>query len=331
MRLSIISILLIIFNVSAFASDDACKEKLKGLMQTRTEKYLFERHPGVIELFQLNCDETDYGNNLITSGAMVFVHEAAHFEDLDWTNTGRTKTNFNLYTVNDEHIGDYKLDQPIPQPMDLINPYIEKNKPDFLNEGSVYMSMHDGYLLDDHSGAAQELRGMATELNGYTHGSIIQARTSQMIADELTITDEQGNQHTLKNPFKGQIHQLDGMMYFIYNQNLYLSLLKEQHPDLWLSFYSEHNKIFMRKMLLASIETLKKVNHCKAKETYYNVQFYIDELKQMDLSILNDILDEKSLKDLLCIQEKSAIKDIEKLNGEIERTINSVTQSKNCK
>lgn len=331
MRLPIISILLIIFSVSAFASENACKEKLKDMMQTKTEKYLFERHPGVINLFQLNCDETDYGNNLINSGAMVFVHEAAHFEDLDRTNTGRTKANFNLYTVNDEHIGDYKLDQAIPQPMDLINPYIEKNKPGFLNEDSVYMSMHDGYLLDDHSIAAQELRGMATELNGYTHGSIIQARTSQMIADEITINDDQGNQHTFKHPFKGKITQLDGMMYFIYNQNLYLSLLKEQHPDLWLSFYTEHNKVFIHKMLSASIETLKKVNHCKAKETYYNVQFYIDELKQMDLSILNEILDEKSLNDLLCIQEKSAIKDIEQMNREIERAINSATQNKNCK
>jgi len=99
---------LIALSINSWAITDECREQLKSLMKTETEMYLFEKHSGLIDLFQINCDENEFGNNLINSGAMVFVHEAAHFEDLAWTNTNQIKTSFNLFTVNNVHVGDYQ-------------------------------------------------------------------------------------------------------------------------------------------------------------------------------------------------------------------------------
>jgi len=216
------------------------------------------------------------------------------------------------------------------EPKNLINEYIRNNKPNFLKEDAVYMSMHDEYLLDDDAKAAQELQGMATELNGYTHGSLIQARTTKMIADEITLFDEDGNQYTFDHPLKGFITQLDGVMYFIYNHNLYLNLLKSNHPELWKQFYNKHNKEFMKNLLGTSIETLVNVNHCEAKETYYNVDFYINELKQENLAIFNEILGEESLNKLLCIDQESVIESTNKLTAEIDSALSATTNDKKC-
>ena len=79
---------------------------------------------------------------------------------------------------------------------------------------------------------------MSTETNGYTHGIVIQARLQPLIPDTFTIKDESGQEYVLTNPLKNKISQAEGLYYFIYNFNLYLNLLKNDHPQHWNVFFT---------------------------------------------------------------------------------------------
>ena len=322
---SLLLITLSILTSYSFAMSPECKEKLKNLMVTPSEKYLFKKHLKITEIFGTKCEETPFGDRLLASDSIVFIHEAAHFEDLNWGQF--SPKGFDLYTVDAEHIGGYKNAHKLPQPQTLINSYIEKNKPEFLDEESVYMSMHEGYLLDSESAAASHLPGLASELNGYTHGSIIQARNIVHLPDVITMTNENGEEMSFPNYAK-IITQLDGLMYFLYNHNLYLRLLKSNHPELWSKFYNEHNKNFLRKLLKSSIDTLAKVDHCKVKEGYNNVDFYIEELRNEDTAILVDLLGAESVNTLLCSDLDLVVNKLDLDNSDFNNLINEISNPK---
>lgn len=239
----------------------------------------------------------------MTSDAMVLIHEAAHFEDFQVEDDEMGDLKFkslNLYTINNAHIGNLENTENLPTVSNLINPYLEKNKPTFLEEGAIFLDHHDGYIGTEDAMAAQNLQGMSTETNGYTHGTVIQARLQSLIPDNIFFKDDSGNQHVLPHPLKNKISQAEGLYYFLYNFNLYLRLLKEDHPLQWKKFYSERNKIFLRKLFNASITTLKSIRHCDIRENDEGLNFYITELGTENLEIMKDLMGSKSVPELTC-------------------------------
>lgn len=280
-----------------------CLLKIKNILTTESEIHLFNNNRRALEYFFsasiFKCEDSFYGNTLYTHDAIVFIHEAAHLEDIGASQISNekeiTEIKFNLYTVNNEHIGDFKSHKNLPKIKDVIIPYLKKEKPEFLKEPSIYESMHSTYIGDYDSMAANTIQGMATELSAYTHGSIIQNKTLPFLIHPIKSEGD-----FIPNIFF-ESSQLDGLMYFIYNFNLYLRLLKKDNSTQWKEFYTPYNKKYLNKLLSPSLETLKKLDHCSIMKTYENINFYIKELLQDDLDILKDILGEKQVKALTCL------------------------------
>ena len=298
-----------LFSFQLFAIDENCLSQLEQLIETPAEKFLFETQKHVFEPFQINCEKDQFElNNLLTSGAFVFAHEGAHFadlpilpEDLEAPNKDYENPNFNLLTVFNERIGAPENFKELPKPMDIVNNYIEVNHPEFLSPESVYMSTHDGYLLDPTSLAAINLLGLSTELNGYTHGVVMEKKTKSKLPDMVSFPSEDSETvYNIPNPYKGQIFQLDGLFYFLHTTNLYFNLLRDDHPELWENFFTEHNKIYLKKLFSSSIETAASTNFCENANRILNIGFYVNEFRNLNKEILEEIVGEELVKQLLC-------------------------------
>ena len=214
-------------------------------------------------------------------------------------------------TVNNEHIGNLENIENLPSVKNLIRPYLEKNKLTFLDEGSIFMNHHDGYIGAEDSMAAENLQGMSTETNGYTHGTVIQARLQPLLPDTIKFKDEEsGQEFVLANPLKGKISQAEGLYYFIYNFNLYLKLLKKDHPLKWNDFYTEKNKTFLRKLFDSTFTTLKGIKPCELKKTDESLNFYITELDSEDLEIMEELMGSEAMKEIVCSDLKSDLRKI---------------------
>lgn len=290
----------------AYSNGEECLEKIKSVLETPSEHYLFKNRPYVIKHFDLECTINNYGDSTYNSDSFVFIHEAAHFEDLQIEDEEHSEVKlwkFNLYTVNDEHIGNLENTEELPSVKSLIRPYLEKNKPSYLEDGSIFMDHHDGYIAAEDSMAADHLQGMSTETNGYTHGLVIQARVQSLIPAVLTFKDETGREVEIPNPFKGKISQAEGLYYFIFNFNLYLKILKDDHPQSWEKFYTEKNKTFLRKLFLSSIQSLDGIEPCKLRKTDEALSFYIDELQKEDMSILEEIVGSERISKVTCSKD----------------------------
>ncbi len=309
----IIFFLSLISCTSAFAQNNKCLKKIQSVLTTPSQLYLFKNHPKIQKLFKLGCKKTDYGDSLYTTDAYVFIHEAAHFEDLKVNyNKSPKKTsesdqteNFNLYTVNNEHIGNFQSYKNLPKVKDLIRPYLKKERPDLLKEDSPFIGLHSGYIGDDQSMAADVIQGIATELNGYTHGAIIQSSVLPKVPKRILESDGKGGKIWVDN-MHAKLDQTYGVMYFIYNLNLYLKLLKENHPEIWKEFYTDYNKNYLKKLLSPSIETLKSLNYCNLlkEDVGVNVwKFYVELLKGDDLKILEEVLGKPQINKLICAED----------------------------
>ncbi|MFY7992582.1 MAG: hypothetical protein ACOVP4_04745 [Bacteriovoracaceae bacterium] len=287
--------------------------KIKSLLKTPSEHHLFATKPYVLKHFALECSINETGDGALNSDAFVFIHEAAHFEDfqVEDAETADLKfNNLNLYTVNDEHIGNLENTENLPAIKSLIRPFLDKNKPSFLEEGSIFMNHHDGYIGAEDSMAAESLQGMSTETNGYTHGTIIQARLQPLLPDTLTFKDESGQEFVLANPLKNKITQAEGLYYFIYNFNLYLRLLKKDHPRQWKDFFTEKNKTFLRKLFDSSITTLKTIKPCDLRNSDEGLNFYITELGADNLEIMEELMGSEAIMGIVCRDPKSDLKKI---------------------
>lgn len=296
---------------SVYAQENKCLSRVRGLLESKTEIYLYEKQKSVADFFTLECRDTNFGNTLYSADATVFVHEAAHFEDLGMGKDNFDPNNqigiFNLYTVNNEHIGNFQNFKNLPKVKDVIIPYLEKEKKEFLEPTSIYGEMHFTYIgADDEPLASDVIQGMATELNGYTHGAITQAKVMKMLPNPAIFKDDEGNEYNLPNPHIENPTQIDGVLYFIYNFNLYLRLLKEKHPDQWKEFYTSSNKEYLRKLLTPSLDTLKKLGYCNLKDSFKPANYYINEFLKEDMSVLEDVLGKEKLGELLC-SEKTLI------------------------
>ena len=65
----------------------------------------------------MECTVNEYGDGTLNSDAYVFIHEAAHFEDFQVEDAEIADLKFkslNLYTVNDEHIGNLENTENLP-------------------------------------------------------------------------------------------------------------------------------------------------------------------------------------------------------------------------
>ncbi|WPU64671.1 hypothetical protein [Peredibacter starrii] len=306
------SILVLTFSIFAHATDEACMNRIRELIKTDSEKYLFENRPEVLGVFNINCSSNEFGESIVNNGAVIFVHEAAHFEDLDLDLSGTSSKETNIYTVNNEHIGTVKNVTELPIVREIVTPYLQAKRP-YLLSNEVFMHLHGIYLAADDSMAAEFITGIATELNAYTHGSVIQARMQALIPQKLIVRNGE-HEYQLENPLKNKITQLDGILYFIYNMNLYLKVIKAERPEIWKEFDIDQNRVFLDKLLSSSLGVLKDLDHCslsKSKENS-NLEFYIEELKKEDLSVLKEILGDDKIADLVCSHKEdlSVLKDI---------------------
>lgn len=305
MRILYIALFCFMTTCLSHAGDDECLNKIEALLETPSEKYLFAQKPFVKKIFELECSESEYGHSLYSSDAFVFVHEAAHFEDFQITDEFASEMkplNLNLYTVNGEHIGNLENTDKLPSVKSLIRPYLEKNKPSFIEEGSIFMAHHDGYIGSEDAMAAENLQGMSTETNGYTHGSIIQARVQPLIQEFLIFKDEFGAETRMPNPLKNKVTQAEGLYYFLYTYNLYLNLLKKDHLEAWTDFYTEKNKIFLKKLFESAVTTLKSIRHCELKNNDSGLNFYITELGNENIEILEDIIGVEAANEIKCLK-----------------------------
>src|SRR5690606_10783503 len=123
------------------------------------------------------------------------------------------------------------------------------------------------------------------------------------LPNPIRISDGNGGHHTMENPYEKLPSQTDGIMYFLYNFNLYLKLLKKDHPQIWKEFYTSYNKEYLNRLFTPSIEVLKKLNHCDLAKTYEPIRFYVEELNIDDLSIFEDILGKDKISSLVCSSE----------------------------
>jgi hypothetical protein len=177
------------------------------------------------------------------------------------------------------------------------------------------MGLHLGYVGAEDSMAADVIQGIATELNGYTHGAIIQSSLLPKVPKRILVSDGKGGKIWVDN-VHANLDQTYGVMYFIYNLNLYLKLLKENHPEIWKEFYTDYNKNYLKKLLSPSIETLKSLNYCALlrEDEPVNVwKFYAELLQKEDLRILVDALGEPQINKLICAEDslKMGIKFLE--------------------
>jgi hypothetical protein len=173
------------------------------------------------------------------------------------------------------------------------------------------MDHHHGYIGAEDSIAAESFQGMSTETNGYTHGTIIQARLQPLLPETLTFKDEEsGQEFVLANPLKGRITQAEGLYYFIYNYNLYLQLLKKEHPLKWEEFYTEKNKTFLRKLFDSSFTTLKSIKPCESRKNNEGLSFYISELGAENLEILKELMGPEAVLQLVCSDPKYDLQKI---------------------
>lgn len=303
MRTISLTFLCLITSGFLHASADECLNKIKDLLETPSEYYLFANRPYVLKHFTLECSITGLGDSVLNSDAFFFIHEATHFEDFQVEDAEPADLKFNslnLYTATDEHIGGIENTENLPSVKSLIRPYLEKNKSSYLDDESIFMRTHDGYIGSDDSMAGISLQGMATETNGYTHGTVIQARLQPLLPDTITFKDEAGQVYVLANPLKNKITQANGLYYFIYNFNLYLRLLKNNHPELWKDFYTEKNKTFLRKLFDSAFTTLKSINPCEGRNTDEELNFYITELESENLEVMKDLMTPKALNGIVC-------------------------------
>lgn len=283
-------------------SNEDCLKRIRAELQTKSEIYLFDKYKNIAEKFQLNCEDSEYGNSLFFLDAAVLIHEATHFEDfgLDANGENFELSKFNLYTVDGDHIGNLQTPQPLPSVKKLVRPYLKKNRPSFLSEDSAFKVLHDMYIGDNDSMAADNIQGMATELNAYAHGAIVQARTLLKLPKNILIKDVNGEEQEISNPYVNMPTQAEGILHFLYNFNLYLKLLKKQQPKTWENFYSAHNKNYLNKLFSSSVEALKISSHCSYIQTFEPINLYVNELNQDDLSILRDIVGQEKIDSLTC-------------------------------
>lgn len=309
------TIVLVFSTNQLLAEDKECMDQLKGLMVTPVEKELFKTHKKlVVEYFQINCEPDGLGvNNIHQQGSVVFAHEAAHFADLGWENgIHEDLSKFDLLTASNERIGSAENYKVLPQPMDIVGAYLRKERPEMLKEESPYMSMHDGYLLDPSTIAAQNILGLATELNGYTHGTVMELRNKKYLPYEVEFTDpESGVTYKIPYMLKGQVYQLDGLFYFLYTSNLYFNLIKGSDEEKWNSFFTDKNKTFLRKLFLEALRVAQTTNFCDEADSNANIGFYVNEFRNIDRTILNDIVGEDNTKPLLCEGKNVLIEDLD--------------------
>lgn len=280
-----------------------CLKKLESLMVTDAEKNLFQTQQKALEFFPVTCEDGFDGvNTIYKSGSVVFVHEAAHFADLGWENgINSNLTNFNLLTASNERIGSAVGYESLPQPQDIFNKYIKENRPELLNEESVFFSIHEGYLLDPMTLAAQNILGLSTELNGYSHGTVMELRNLPNLPDDMELKDpDSGLTFKVPNPHKSQVNQLDGLFYFLFTTNMYLNLINDQDPASFKKFFNDENKIYLKKLFDEAIKTANKVNFCEKASNVLNYGFYVNEFRNLDKSIFKEIVGEESVKTLLC-------------------------------
>ena len=301
-----LTLILAFSTFQANAENTDCMQQLENLMVSSSEKLLFKTQKPVFEYFQLNCEPDGMGvNNIFNHGSVVFVHEAAHFADLgiDHGNEAHdlNLSKFDLLTVSNERIGAAEKYKALPMPMDIIGSYLKKNRPELLKEDSPYMSMHDGYLLDPSTLAAQNVLGLATELNGYTHGATMELRNKTYLPDDVQYKDpESGLVFKLPYSLKKNVYQLDGLFYFLFNTNLYFNLIKDSNETIWNHFFTEKNRTFLNKLFAEALIVLKSTNICERASISLSVGFYVNEFRNLDRTILNEILGEENVKPLLC-------------------------------
>lgn len=261
---SLISLLAILLAQHAGATDRSeCFEHLASTLRTETEKLIVANNPSVIELFELKCEPSIFDPESVSDG-IVLVHEAAHFEDLGLDPEKGDTGVFNIILTDGKRIGGISGYAGLPNVKQVIQPHMEEHYSDLSDE--LYFHYHLSYVASEDAMAAEDLRGMSTELNAYLHGLRYEHRLKTIekkVPVVATYVDEAGKSHTFANPMTG-ISQSDGAYYFLMMFGIYLDEVKAKHPDAWTTLQSLPNREFLQGLFRSAISALRETNSSKA-------------------------------------------------------------------
>lgn len=321
-------LLVFIISLSALAVDKECKDRIDKSLTSPSERYLFEKYPHLLEQFISSCEESQFGD-LGLMGSIVFVHEAAHFEDLGWDNStpGDSHDSLDLYLANGEHIGNLSETNGLPKVKEIVRPILQKQYPEELNGETIFNGMHEGYIGAEDSIAAETLQGMSTELSAYVHGLLYENKIKKQFPETVELTSEDGQTFSYPNPYK-PLSQIEGVYYFLFSFNLYLDKIKKDHPEKWKILNGSQNKTFLSKIFASAIDALRKVNHCEVAKNEENASYWLELLQKETLSpALESFMNTESLLELQCVDLGSAMSEVEGINEAQGSTESSVSDS----
>lgn len=263
-RIFAFSLTYLLLTQVSFAEDRTkCYEHLVGTLKTETEKLIVKNHPSVMELFDIKCDESIFDPQSVSDG-VVLVHEAAHFEDLGLDPKVGDTGEFNIILTDGTRIGGIQNFSELPNVQKVIQPHVVKNYSDLNDE--MYFHYHQTYVASDNAMAAEDLRGMSTELNAYLHGLRYEYRMKKIekyVPEIATFIDENGKSHSFPNPMI-EVSQSDGAYYFLMMFGVYFNEIKAKHPSAWKSLQSETNRNFIQSLLRSAISALDETESAKA-------------------------------------------------------------------
>ncbi len=116
----------------------------------------------------------------------------------------------------------------------------------------------------------------------------------------------------LRNPYLNN-SQLEGLLYFLYVHNIYFKRIKANTPETWQTFFDK-NKSFLNKLFTPSLRTLREISYCKRTNNDQVVEFYINLLKDEDLSILEEITSKDQVQILKCSSMMNQEIDLDNIN-----------------
>lgn len=269
---------------SAFAN---CEEQALALLKTPTEQRLYHEYP-YLQSF-IDCESEGFG-------ALVVLHEGVHFNDIgipanlsaaemeEWMNTNKPDPGiFSLINLDGTKLGKIELKSP-PAPSDVIRPYLSQNYSALMqNKDHQVHHWLEAYNDDAEMLSAQSFSMGLTELNAYIHG----------LAVEFRHVDE-------TQPYK-IVGQREGVWYHLFTTKIYLTELKNKHPEEWKLMMSEHNRRLMTTLILNAAKVMEVSGHCKIKKEDIFHQMFDLVSDQKDLAALSEVLlDQKPLNQIFC-------------------------------
>jgi len=315
-------LMMLIMSFNSFAIDEKCKTRIHDSLKTESQVYLFEKYPNLIDTFVKNCNKDSFGDMGLLSG-IVFIHEAAHFEDFGWQSETIEHDHSNhqkvdIFLPDNSHIGHLEKTSKLPVIKNVLRPFWKKNNKKLLKKETLFNDINEGYIGANDSIAAVNIEGMATELNAYTHGLIFEQAIKKDFPQSVELETENGQKFQYPNPMK-ELDQIQGVYYFLYAFDDYLSQVSTSSPADFETFMSQANIEFLRKLFNSSVQALNSIDHCSVGKKEEKTKYWLSLIQnKIFSSAFRGIIGESNLSSLQCTNLEATIFEFENLNSDKE-------------